>query len=107
MTAPRETGLSYEPGFYGHALWDATGHAPAFHGKPFPSVYGLVESRLNGVRPERIVMVGDTLHTDVLGARARGWRTALATDNGLFAGLDAQAFIDASGIRPDWRLPAI
>jgi predicted HAD superfamily phosphohydrolase YqeG len=46
-------------------------------------------------------MVGDTLHTDVLGGRAAGMGTILVTDHGLFAGLDIARFIGRSGIVPD------
>jgi ribonucleotide monophosphatase NagD (HAD superfamily) len=47
-------------------------------------------------------MVGDTLHTDVLGGAAAGCRTVLVTDHGLFAGRDTVPFIAASGIVPDF-----
>jgi predicted HAD superfamily phosphohydrolase YqeG len=52
-------------------------------------------------------MVGDTLHTDVLGGAAAGCRSVLVTDHGLFAGHDAARFISASGIRPDFIVPSI
>lgn len=107
LVAPREYGLSREPGFYGHALWDETGVEPEFHGKPYPSVYELVETALHGHDPARIVMMGDTLHTDILGACARGWKSVLVTDHGLFAGRDVAPFIAASGIVPHWQLGSI
>ncbi len=107
LVAPREDGLSLEPGYYAHDLQDRLGVQAIFHGKPFASVYETVERRLPQVDRSRIAMVGDTLHTDVLGARARGWSAALITDHGLFAGLDVQKFIDTSGIAPDWISPSI
>ncbi|MBA5778272.1 HAD hydrolase-like protein [Stappia sp. F7233] len=106
--APRESGLSLEPGFFGHRVADRAGAPVAFHGKPFPSVYDLVERALPGGTPAgRVLMLGDTLHTDVLGAAARGWATALVSDHGLFRGLDVERFIEESGIVPDWIIPAI
>ena len=46
-------------------------------------------------------MVGDTLHTDVLGGAASGMGTVLITAHGLFTGRDTAPFIAASGIIPD------
>lgn len=107
LVAPREAGLTLEPGFYAHALQDRLGITPVFHGKPFPSVYAAAQARLGGIAPQKITMVGDTLHTDVLGAQARGWNTALITAHGLFAGHDVSEFIARSGIVPDWIAPSI
>lgn len=108
LVAPRETGLSLDPGYYGHALADATGHMPTFLGKPFATMFERVEAKLSKAQDRsRIVMVGDTLHTDILGGAAKGWRTALVTDHGVFAGLDVAPFIAASGILPDWQLGTI
>ena len=47
-------------------------------------------------------MVGDTLHTDVLGGAAIGVKTILITEYGLFAGKDVAGYIKDSGIVPDW-----
>ncbi|MDE4133000.1 HAD-IIA family hydrolase [Phaeobacter sp. QD34_3] len=107
LVAPRETGLTLEPGYYGHALQDRLGIPPVFHGKPFPSVYEAAQARLGDIAPQRITMVGDTLHTDVIGAQAQGWNTALITDHGLFAGHDVTGFIRQSEITPDWIAPSI
>jgi HAD superfamily hydrolase (TIGR01450 family) len=107
LVAPREAGLTLEPGYYAHALQDRLGITPVFHGKPFPSVYAAAQARLGGIAPQKITMVGDTLHTDVLGAQAQGWNTALITAHGLFAGHDVSEFIARSGIAPDWIAPSI
>ncbi len=107
LVAPREDGLSLEPGFFAQDLQDMFGCVAEFHGKPFPSVYDAVEQRLKGVAPNRVAMVGDTLHTDILGAQSRGWGSVLVTDHGLFAGLDVAPFVTQSGIIPDWIVPTI
>jgi ribonucleotide monophosphatase NagD (HAD superfamily) len=52
-------------------------------------------------------MLGDTLHTDILGAAAAGMSTALVTGHGVLAGMDVDACIAESGIRPDYILPEI
>ena len=52
-------------------------------------------------------MIGDTLHTDVLGGQAAGLATILVTEHGLFAGHDTAPYIAQSGIVPDIALPSI
>jgi ribonucleotide monophosphatase NagD (HAD superfamily) len=47
-------------------------------------------------------MVGDTLHTDVLGGAASGMGSILVARHGLFAGRDVAPYIRRSGIRPSW-----
>jgi ribonucleotide monophosphatase NagD (HAD superfamily) len=46
-------------------------------------------------------MVGDTLHTDVLGGRTARLGTVLVARHGPFRGLDPAPFISRSGITPD------
>lgn len=107
LVAPRDDGFSLEPGYFGHQLLDDGARNVRFFGKPFPEVFDMVERSLAGLSPDRIVMCGDTLHTDILGAAARGWQTALVTQDGLFAGHDTRAFSDQSGLRPTWRMQRI
>lgn len=107
LAAPRDDGFSLEPGFYGHLLADEGVRDVRFFGKPFPDVYDLVEQSLPGVRPEEIVMCGDALHTDILGAAARKWRSVLVTRDGLFAGHATEEYCKRAGIFPDWRVSRI
>lgn len=107
LVAPRENGLSKEPGFYAHLLADTLGLAPVFFGKPFGNAFEDAQSRLEGIAPKRIAMVGDTLHTDILGGAAVGFRTVLVRDHGLFAGHDTETFIIESGIRPDFSCSTV
>ena len=100
LVAPREGGLSTEPGFWGHDICDRTGAALHWCGKPFPDAFAEAAAR-SGLAPDRLAMVGDTLHTDVLGGAAAGMGTVLITAHGLFAGCDTAPFIAASGIVPD------
>jgi len=102
IVAPREEGLTLEPGFFAHRLIDETSVKPVFFGKPFMNAYDDVKECLRGTPPHRIAMVGDTLHTDILGGAAAGFRTVLISNFGLFANHDAHDFIDRSGIRPDF-----
>ncbi len=105
LVAPRETGLSCEPGYFTHALADRTGVVPEFFGKPFGNAYHAVMNRLGPVSADRVAMVGDTLHTDVLGGAAAGMKTVLIEDHGLFKGHDVAHYMRACGIRPDFICP--
>jgi HAD superfamily hydrolase (TIGR01459 family) len=100
LVAPREGGLSLEPGLYAHDIADATGLTPEWFGKPFPDAFADAHSRLSGIPANRIAMVGDTLHTDVLGGAAAGMGTVLIAAHGLFAGRDVAPYIARSGIVP-------
>lgn len=106
LVAPREGGLTLEPGLFGHDLLDHVPVAAHWFGKPFPEAFAEGIAR-TGLAPDRLAMVGDTLHTDVLGGAAAGCRTVLVTDHGLFAGLDTGPFILGSGIVPDFIIGSI
>ena len=104
LVAPREGGLSVEPGFWAHDLQDRTGTVPSLFGKPYPEAF---RTALSGMGPGRYAMIGDTLHTDILGGQAAGLATILVTEHGIFAGHDTAPFIAQSGIVPDIALPSI
>jgi HAD superfamily hydrolase (TIGR01450 family) len=107
IVAPREAGLTPEPGHYAHLLADRLELAPVFCGKPYRNIFDLALARIGGVPRERILMVGDSLHTDVLGGAAAGIRTALVTSFGLFRTSDVDALIARSGIVPDHLLERV
>lgn len=104
LVAPREDGLSLEPGFWAHDLQDRTGIAPRFFGKPYPEAFAAGLDRLSC---RRTAMIGDTLHTDILGGMAAGCETILVTRHGVLAGRDAASLARISGIVPDLILPFI
>jgi len=104
IVAPRETGFSVEPGHFAHRLADSTGITPEFYGKPFADIFDLAFKRLGDVDRTRVVMVGDSLHTDILGARNVGIASALISNYGFFAGQDAEKAVEATGIVPDFIL---
>ena len=107
LIAPRENGFSLEPGFFAHDVADKTQIQPEFFGKPFAHVFDQVKSLGHGIDPQRTIMIGDTLHTDILGGSAAGFKTALVTDHGLFKGHDVYDYIKRSQIIPDYVLPSI
>jgi len=109
VVAPREDKFSIEPGFYAHEIARQTKVVPGFFGKPFVNSFDAIKAKLAfdklDVDPSRIAMVGDTLHTDILGGAAAGFRTILVEDHGLFRGLDPAPYIETSGIVPDFIVP--
>ena len=48
-----------------------------YHGKPYAAVYQPVLSLLDGISPNRILAIGDSLATDIKGAQAVGLDSAL------------------------------
>jgi len=107
IVAPRGSHLSLEPGHYAYELGSALNIEAKFFGKPFSNIYDLAFSHLPDIHPSRVLMVGDTLHTDVLGGAAYGIKTALVTDHGLFSGYDYAKFINKTRIVPDFIIPTI
>ncbi|MDA8747749.1 HAD-IIA family hydrolase [Litoreibacter sp.] len=104
IVAPRENGFSTEPGSYAHRLANRTGVSPEFFGKPFGNIFNLAFAQLDQPDPARIVMVGDSLHTDILGGQVAGVKTALIAGFGFFSGTDVTDPINTSGIFPDFIL---
>ena len=107
LVAPRENGFTLEPGFYGHDLMDLGASKVEFFGKPYSAVYKLLAKSLSEIPGDKIAMFGDSLHTDILGAAAQGWKTVLVTKDGLFSGFDTKSFCEVSRIFPNWRLGRI
>ena len=104
IVAPRESGFTIEPGHFAHRCADLTGIDPSFFGKPFANIYDIAFARLGAVDKGRVVMVGDSLHTDVLGARVAGVGAALVTGWGFWGGADPGPAIRLSGLAPDFLL---
>lgn len=103
IVAPRIDGLSRQLGYFAHRLADATGIEPEFFGKPFANVFEMALAKLpHDTDKSRVVMVGDTLHTDILGGLAAGVKTALITDFGALKGMDVDRAIARSGIAPNF-----
>ncbi|WP_420549581.1 HAD-IIA family hydrolase [Curvivirga sp.] len=111
IVAPRPGFFSLEPGYYAHQILDQTDAEVEFFGKPYDNTFSYAIARIREAYPDqssdRILMLGDTLHTDILGGSAAGIKTALITDHGAFAGRDIQPYVAKSGIRPDFVIPTI
>ncbi|HKF73892.1 MAG TPA: HAD hydrolase-like protein [Stellaceae bacterium] len=106
IASPETNMLNAEPGFYAHRIADETGDPPILCGKPDGGIYRKALGRLGGIRPERVLCVGDTLHTDILGGRAAGCRAMLVQD-GFCAARDALTLAAECGIWPDFVAPGL
>jgi HAD superfamily hydrolase (TIGR01459 family) len=83
-------------------------------GKPDPAIYQPVLQRLE-LKPDRVLAVGDSLHTDIAGAAGVGidacWvlggihGASLADGNGGYDPVKAEEAAEAAGVRPVATLP--
>ena len=78
-----------------------------WYGKPYQPAFDLALARMTRLLDQplnrrRIAMVGDSLHTDILGGNAAGMTSVLVTDHGLFRSRAALPYCTACDIRPDW-----
>lgn len=108
LVAPRKNTFSKEPGFYAHDLADRLDIKPVFFGKPYGNAFDEVFARLNPDQDRsRVLMLGDTLHTDILGGQSAGCKAALVVNHGLMRDMDIPECLIQSGISPDYIMPSI
>lgn len=102
--APRPNGvMARVSGITARSLARETGCRVALLGKPFGEIYSLALDRLQ-MDPSRVVAIGDTLATDILGARHAGIDCALVL-TGVTPPDRARSDAKAWGIWPNWILP--
>jgi len=111
IVAPHEKKFSVEPGYYVSHLIKNGIHLPIWLGKPFPKIFELAVNRLNELSGRliplsRIGMVGDTLHTDILGANSYGLKSILMTKYGLLKNTNIGGIIKKTKISPDYIIEA-
>ena len=107
IVAPHETKFSIEPAYFISHLIAKGVHLPFWLGKPFPTIFELAINRITELSGRhiplsRIGMVGDTLHTDILGANSIGLKSVLMTKYGLFRNENIAKMIKKTGIIPDF-----
>ncbi|MGM0951617.1 MAG: HAD-IIA family hydrolase [Pseudomonadota bacterium] len=107
LVAPRGDCLTLEPGYFAHLLMAQCGIQAEFYGKPYQPAFRAVLEKLDGVDPGEILMVGDTLHTDILGGQEAGMKTLLITAEGALQGMNIPDCIAQSGIAPDYTAPGV
>lgn len=102
--APRPNGvMARVSGVTARSLARGTGCKLALLGKPFGEIYGLALDRL-GVSSDKVVAIGDTLATDILGARHAGISSALVL-TGVTPADRSRAEAKSWGIWPHRILP--
>ena len=91
------------------AMRAVPGLRPRWFGKPHMPAFQLAVDKVNqlavaSVPNHRIAMVGDSLHTDILGGAAAGLGTILLTNYGLLRAHDAHQLCTEVQIFPDWQV---
>ncbi len=96
------------PGYFMHQLVAATNQQaiPLLHGKPGQTIFEAAAKQFEVTDPSRVLMVGDTLYTDILGGNAMGFKTLLL-ECGIYQGLNIEQLISESGISPDFIAPQL
>ena len=107
IVAPHENKFSLEPAYFISHLIANGAHLPFWLGKPFPTIFELALNRMTELAGRhltlsRIGMVGDTLHTDILGSNSIGLKSVLMTNHGLFRNENIAKMIKKTGIIPDF-----
>jgi HAD superfamily hydrolase (TIGR01459 family) len=93
--------VSAEPGYYAHLAAEQGAGPVRFMGKPFPAIYHKVLERFASIQPDRMLMVGDSPHTDILGARGVGMR-CLLIEGGFLRGQNSLQRFAEAGLWPDF-----
>jgi 4-nitrophenyl phosphatase len=101
---PLEKGQAPGNGAFVTAVKVTTGVEPLIIGKPEPLLFEQA-AHLLGIQPDQILVIGDRLGTDILGARRAGMPSAL-----VLTGVTTAEQAEADEIKPDWifdDLPAL
>ncbi|HBP21288.1 MAG TPA: hypothetical protein DEA08_26310, partial [Planctomycetes bacterium] len=97
-------------GALGALLGEILPRAPRSFGKPeaaiFARAFELARAELPDLAPGEVLMIGDTLTTDVLGAARFGLATALVLSGNTTAAL-VEREVERAGVRPDHLLAGI
>lgn len=110
LTAPYEDRYQLQPGYFCLQIMPSDLQAWVYpFGKPFAGIFDLLKQRIAAAAPgnPRVLMAGDTLHTDILGGTAAGFDTALVTGYGAHKGMPLETCYADSGIRPNWQVHGI
>ena len=105
VSAPQMTGFSYEPGYWAMRAQHHTDCSITMAGKPFGEAFNLALSALEAkagkpVSRQNVAMVGDSLHTDILGANEAGLISILLRSYGLMSHFDIHQMTKQSAIYP-------
>ena len=113
ISAPHPRQFSAEPGYWmARAMKAVSGLQPCWFGKPHMPAFQLAVDKVNqlatvSIPNHRIAMVGDSLHTDILGGAAAGLGTILVTNYGLLRAHEVDQLCAEMQIFPDWQVRLI
>jgi 4-nitrophenyl phosphatase len=96
LSFPIERGQAPGAGAFITAVQLITDTEPLMIGKPEPPLFNLARERL-GLSAEEILVLGDRIETDILGAQRAGIAAGL-----LLTGVTSSDQAEASTIKPDW-----
>jgi len=103
VSAPQKNGFSAEPGYWVARALKKADFPVEWYGKPhhasFQMAINILQRKTDRpLRKSHIAMVGDSLHTDILGATAAGLLSVLVTDYGLMRGLNISRICQQTSI---------
>ena len=111
IVAPHNNYFSIEPAYFTFRLINDGVNLPIWFGKPFSTIFEIAFEKIsnNTGKPidlSRIGMVGDSLHTDILGANSVGIKSILMTKFGLLKEVNVPSLIKKTNIIPDYIVEA-
>ena len=109
IVAPHKDYFSIEPGYFSLKLINEGINLPLWFGKPFSTIFEMALEKVqfitgSSIDMSRTGMVGDTLHTDILGANSIGIKSILMTKYGLLRNQNIASCIKKTGIIPDYLI---
>ena len=112
VSAPQENWFSAEPGYWVVRAMKQAVFPVEWFGKPYPASYQMATKILQKktekpLQQSRIAMIGDSLHTDILGANAAGLVSVLVSNYGLMRGLNVLEICDQMSIHPHFIAPTL
>ena len=112
VSAPQKNGFSAEPGYWVTRALKKADFPVEWYGKPhnasFQMAIDILQHKTDKpLRKSHIAMVGDSLHTDILGATAAGLLSVLVTDYGLMRGLNVSKICQQTSIYPHIIAPRL
>ncbi|WP_130471894.1 HAD-IIA family hydrolase [Candidatus Magnetaquicoccus inordinatus] len=108
LVTPEESGAVSVVAGYTAATWVDRFHCPWVGlGKPFAPVYQRIHQEFPHLSPQRCLMVGDTLDTDILGGAAQGFVTCLTLSGAYAHEQNLPELCRQRAIRPDFVVTSI
>ena len=105
VSAPQKNGFSAEPGYWVVRAMKKADFPIEWYGKPHQASFQMAVDHLRlktdkPLKKSQIAMIGDSLHTDILGATAAGLMSVLVTDYGLMRGMNVSKICQQTAIHP-------